>query len=58
MRGKTKKSRWNYENAEVIEDKSLRDDMLRVMQYKFTEAAKAETADLPFKDVGKGNAEG
>lgn len=44
--------------SEKAKDKSLRDDMLRVMQYKFTEAAKAETADLPFKDVGKGNAEG
>lgn len=44
--------------SEKAKEKSLRDDMLRVMQYKFTEAAKAETADLPFKDVGKGNAEG
>lgn len=44
--------------SEKTKDKSLRDDMLRVMQHKFTEAAKAETTDLPFKDVGSGNAEG
>lgn len=44
--------------SEKTKDKSLRDDMLRVMQHKFVEAAKAETADLPFKDVGSGNAEG
>ena len=37
--------------SEKTKDKSLRDDMLRVMQHKFTEAAKAETTDLPFKDV-------
>lgn len=44
--------------SERTKDKTLRDDMLRVMQHKFTEAAKAETTDLPFKDVGSGNAEG
>ena len=44
--------------SEKTKDKSLRDDMLRVMQHKFTEAAKAETTDLPFKDVGSSNAEG
>lgn len=44
--------------SEKTKDKTLRDDMLRVMQHKFTEAAKAETTDLPFKDVGSGNAEG
>ena len=44
--------------SEKTKDKSLRDDMLRVMQHKFTEAAKAETTDLPFKDIGSGNAEG
>lgn len=37
--------------SERTKDKTLRDDMLRVMQHKFTEAAKAEMTDLPFKDV-------
>ena len=39
--------------SEKTKDKSLRDDMLRVMQYKFRESAKEETEDLPFKDVGE-----
>ncbi len=37
--------------SKKTKDGSLRDDMLRVMQYKFTKAAKAQESDLPFKEV-------
>lgn len=37
--------------AQRAKEKDLRDDMLRVMQYKFAKAAKETEEDLPFKDV-------